>query len=278
MDITSRDRQVFKWAYAYLINLEQPGVDQALLEKYLWLPDHVGRAKTISDIYVRMLESAQSANMKAGVIGKALGGVYRLGEVLDEFNPQSVLDKYSDDWEFLLDTIEAELQPSGQIRRGSRSIWPQYCKTVLSAAHFMNRFKTAEDFYAYVALFDGDDRTRVALPLLMKEKVRGMGFALCCDFLKELGYTNFAKPDVHIRDIFTHVGLSTAHPSDLELFDAVTRVANHNGRTPYAVDKLFWLIGSGFFYDDPQIGRNGRIGSQKAAFVAFVQNQVETTK
>lgn len=270
-----RDRLVFDLGYSYLLNLAEKGVDQAMLEKYMTLPDRVDHVETINDIYWRMLESAQNANMRAGVIGGALGGVKRLGLVLDEFSPQGVLEIYGDDWEGLLDTIVSELEPNGQIRRGSRSIWPKYCKTILSSAHYMTRFENAEDFHDYVTLFDKDDRTRVALPLLMKEEIAGMGFALCCDFLKELGYMNFAKPDVHIREIFTQLGLSSENASDLELFNAVARVAHNVERMPYAVDKLFWLIGSGFFYDDPQIGKNGRIGSQKAAFVEFVRGRPE---
>jgi len=42
-------------------------------------------------------------------------------------------------------------------------------------------------------------------------------------------------------------------------------------RTPYDVDKLFWLSGSGSFYDDPQIGKNGRIGGMKGVFIDFVR-------
>jgi hypothetical protein len=35
---------------------------------------------------------------------------------------------------------------------------------------------------------------------------------------------------------------------DETVFEAVTRIAKNTGKNAYAVDKLFWLIGSGYFY------------------------------
>jgi hypothetical protein len=49
-------------------------------------------------------------------------------------------------------------------------------------------------------------------------------------------------------------------------------MARNAGRTPYHVDKLFWLIGSGNFYDDPQIGNEGRIGRHKEQFIEYALN------
>ena len=44
---------------------------------------------------------------------------------------------------------------------------------------------------------------------------------------------------------------------DYQVFKAIVRVARSVGTTPYAVDKLFWLIGSGDFHlDDVKIGRH----------------------
>ena len=212
--------------------------------------------------------------MKAGVIGGSIGGVERLAARLEDFEPTAVVAKYDDDWQALLDNIVSQLQPRGKIRRTSRTIWPQYCKTVLSSAAFMAQFNSAEDFFGWVDLFDRDDRTRVALPLLLEVEIYGVGFPLACDFLKQMGYLNFAKPDVHIRDIFTAVALCPAGANHYELFKAVVRVAHSCGKTAYDVDKLFWHIGTGYFYEDPQIGKNGRAGSMKSAFIA--ENQLET--
>ena len=82
-----------------------------------------------------------------------------------------------------------------------------------------------------------------------------------------LGYENFSKPDVHIKDIFQGLGLCPWGSSDYEVFKAVARVARNAGVTPYSVDRLFWLIGSGYLHGEPHIGDEGKIRGRKKAFI-----------
>jgi hypothetical protein len=250
------------------------GVTLGLVEKYLHL-DKTARPRTVAGLYERILESAQNANMKAGVIGGSIGGVNRLGQVLCDFDPLLVLEKYSVGSEGVLDDIVTQLKPRGSIRRTPSSLWPKYCQTILSSAKFLSRFSSAEDFYNWVDFFDKDERARPALPMLLAQEIDGFGFALACDFLKELGYENFSKPDVHVKDILYAIGLSPYGVSDYEVFKAVARVARNVGVTPYNVDKVFWLIGSGYFYEDHHIGNNGRIGSRKKEFIGMAQPRLE---
>jgi hypothetical protein len=114
-------------------------------------------------------------------------------------------------------------------------------------------------------VFNRHESTRAALPMMLEQEVDGFGFALACDFLNELGYEGYAKPDVHLRDIFTELDLCPRNASDYQVFKAVVRIARHVGQSPYHVDKLFWLIGSGNFYKHPDIGS---IGSKVREFVA----------
>jgi len=125
------ERFIYEEARKFLLAQEVEGLDAALLDKYLQPPAGRRQISGVPQIYERLLMSMQSGNMKAGVIGGSIGGVQRLGRVLD------------------------------------------------------------------------------------------------CN------------------------------------------------RTPYDVDKLFWLIGSGSFYDDPQIGKNGRIGSFKGTFIEYNQDGSE---
>lgn len=219
---------------------------------------------------LRILESAQNANIKAGVIGRAIGGVEKLSHVLEGFYGKAIIDKYSDSWECVLDDIVKQLGLNG-IRRTPRSIWPYYCQTILSAAHFIEQFKSASDFFDWIEIFDADDLSRASLPMLLSYEIKGFGYALACDFLKEMGYINFPKPDIHLRDIFTALDLCPHNADDYRLFKAIVRVANHAGVSAYNVDKVFWLIGSGYFYDDLHIGKNGRVGSKKRNFIEYAK-------
>ena len=175
----------------------------------------------------------------------------------------------------VLDDFVSRLVSRGIINLTPTGLWPKYCRTILCSARFLSRFSSADDFYEWVDFFDGDERARLSLPLLLATEVDGFGFALACDFLKELGYENFSKPDVHVKDIFWALGLSPWGTNDYEVFKAVARVARHAGVTPYDVDKLFWLIGSGYFYGNPEIGINGKIGRLKKQFIETAQTVLE---
>jgi hypothetical protein len=260
------DRATYELAKDFLLwSGVNKGVTPELIEKYLHLS--TPRPNTLAGLYEHMLESAQSANMKAGVVGGSIGGVGRLRPVLCDFEPALVLETYRSGWEGVLDDIVAHLKPRGSVPRTSKSIWPRYCRSVLSGARFLTRFSSTDDFYGWVDFFDEDERARPALPLLLAQEIDGFGFALACDFLMGIGYENFSKPDVHVKDIFQAFGLCPWGSTDYEVFKAVARVARNVGVTPYNVDKLFWLIGSGYFYDDPQIGHKGRTGGRKKEFI-----------
>lgn len=268
------DRQVYELAKNYLYNLHIEGVNAFLIEKYLNPFTINPRPDSKQGIYRRMLESGQNANMKARVIGGAINGVENLSIVLENFEPNSIIAKYGDNWEIVLDDIIKYLHPRGTIPRKPRSIWPNYCRTILSSANFIRQFSSADDFYKWVDFFDRDDRARASLPMLLSSEIEGFGFSLSCDFLKELGYINFPKPDVHLRDIFTALKLCPAKSNDYKLFKSIIRVASHSNVSPYNADKVFWLIGSGYFYDDPHIGRNGKIGSHKQEFIIYASKKL----
>ncbi len=270
--IVSTDKKIYQQAKEYLPSLNIEGVTAALIEKYLDPGSFNSRPASMKDVYQHILESAQNASMKAGVIGKAIGGVEELSAVLEGFNPKTVLEKYKNNREAVLDDIITQIHPRGEVRRTPRSIWPNYCQTILSAATFLEQFASVSDFFEWVDFFDKDDRVRASLPMLLSQEVSGFGFALSCDFLKKMGYINFPKPDVHLRDIFTAIGLCDNKMDDYQLFKAITRVARNAEVTAYNADRVFWLIGSGYFYADPQIGNKGRIGSKKKEFVDYIKS------
>jgi len=205
--------------------------------------------------------------MRAGVVGGAIGGVAALGPLLFGFDPAAVSRAFPGGWEEVLDLIEGKLAPRGKVRRTPRSIWPLYCRAILSGAAFLTQFSDADDFYAWADVFDRDHRIRPALPMLLSYEIDGFGFPLACDFLKGLGYFNFGKPDVHVKHVLCGLGFAPARASDYEAFKAIISVANDAELSPYHVDKLFWLVGSGYFYDHRDIGHNGRVRTDRAAFI-----------
>lgn len=136
------------------------------------------------------------------------------------------------------------------------------------------QFSSGEEFYVWANHFYQDKRSIAALPMIMAEEIYGIGYPLACDFLKELGFVNYGKPDVHIINIFTDLGLCVKGSSPYEIQKIIVQIAEAKNVSPYNVDKLFWLIGSGKFYDHPELGNRGNIGRNKDDFIKYVQSEI----
>lgn len=252
-----------------LANIPSPQRKE-ILDSYLELPDGSAEPVDLPVLFERLLSSAQNANMKAGVIGESIGGVKNLGKVVFKFNAKRTLKAYAGKPEALLEEIENKLKPRGKIRKEPRSIWPKYCKTILSAASFFSQFENGEEFYEWANLLYGNKKAMPALPMIVAAEIEGIGYPLACDFLKELGFVEYGKPDVHVIDIFVGIGICDEKPSPYQVQKVIARIAESAKVSPYNVDKLFWLIGSGKFYRHENLGKGGRIGSLKQAYIDHV--------
>ena len=252
-----RDCKAYELARDYLLRL--PGVTDTVLEPYLSTP-RSDTPSTMADVFRGLLLSLRNKNMMATVIPAEF--VHSLGRVLNRFDPVTTTQRFTsaDD---LLDAIE-KLGPPGQFRKVPGGLWPLFARGTLSGARFLGQFTSGPNFLAWVQTFDDDARKRAALPLLLSKEIDGFGFALGCDFLKRLGFLNFAKPDVHVKAITKGLKLSIATANDYTVFKDVVRIAAHCDKTPYAVDKLFWLVGSGRFYLHPSIGH---VATDRGGFI-----------
>ena len=263
------DKELYETAIKFLSSFSE--VTDIILYKHL-KSEH-SKPKDLSVVYYRICESAQNKQMSSTVIGGSINGLKNLSKVLFDFDPVKVAEAFKkSDKDKLLDRIIETLNPNGQIRRTNRSIWPLYCQSVIDAAHFLCSFKDVNDFYIWTDFFAEDFRAKPALPLMISYEISGIGFPLACDFLKELGFSEYGKPDVHLKDIFKALGLidrneKSATKLDYQTLKVIDRIAKVNNTTAYSVDKVFWLIGSGNFYlSDLKIGR------QKKTFIEQIKN------
>ena len=264
------DDRVYALARSYLLG--QEGISEEHLDRHLRPSRSAQRPATLAVIYERVLRSAQSAQSMPNVIGGSIGGIERLSAVLFGFDPVAVVEKYPRSeagCKRLFDDIREYLSPRGKLNYNPRSLWRRFCGTVTSGAVFLAEFPDAQAFYAWVEPFDRNEDRRIEVATKIARQIDGIGFALACDFLKEVGFTNFSKPDVHIKEIFSQLGLSQSK-DDVEVFKAVSRMARSVGVTPYEVDQLFWLVGSGDLYF---AGR--RLANSRTEFIAFAREALE---
>lgn len=140
-----------------------------------------------------------------------------------------------------------------------QNLWRQYAKSIVSASCYFSQFHDIKKLRDYFDSFQISTESKVKLPTTLANNIYGMGFALACDFLKEIGY-DYAKPDVHIKDIFYNLGLSAK--DDLQAYKRVVEIADINKTSVYSVDKILWLICSGDFYK-----HNVKLIGRKADFI-----------
>ncbi len=233
------DERVYALARRYL--LDRGGLTEESLDQHVHPSLDAHKPTTLAVIYERLLRSGQSAQSMPNVIGGSIGGIERLSPILSGFNPAAVAEVYprsEEGCKRLFDDIREQLAPRGKLNYNPRSLWRRFCGSVTSGAAFLAQFPDAQAFYKWVEPFDLDEDGRVPIATKIARQLDGIGFALACDFLKEVGFTSFSKPDVHIKEIFSQLRLSRSK-EDVEVFRAVGRVARNVGIMPYEVDQLF---------------------------------------
>jgi hypothetical protein len=263
-----RDRRAYRLARRFLLRTES--VTEEMVEEHLNFPDS-HRPATLCGVFNRLAFSAQNYWCLPNVIGCKLGpnGVDELAELLSDFDPAEVVEEYGDDWEQLLDRIDERFFPGEPCKRGPRSAWRKFCRALLTGAEWLTQFKDAYDFYRLVERHDRNARTRFRLARNIARNVHGYGSALACDFVKELGFLNWSKPDVHLKKIF--VGLDLAASDDnWTVFRAINRLARNVGVSPYHADKVFWLISSGRFYRSQAV-----VGRSRDRFIRYATKRLE---
>ncbi|MDO9579265.1 MAG: hypothetical protein Q7J06_01675 [Bacteroidales bacterium] len=220
------------------------------------------RLKTVNDIFYQLIGSLKNKQS----MPNSIGDINELKYYVFNFNPRKVNKIYENDWKALFKKIKDNYIPPGPMDiKNERSYWVIYVKGILSSAKFLSNFNSVKEFDKFVKSFFHNEFTIAALPMLLDKEIFGLGFSLACDFLKELGYVQYGKPDVHIKDIFYELGLVSSR-DDYEVFKTIVKIGYLVNKDPVIVDKIFWLIGSGKFYKS-----SIQIGRQKKEFIKMMQ-------
>ncbi len=178
----------------------------------------------------------------------SIGCLERIEHILFDYDHVKVMENFSD-WKEIFKAIEEDdYTPPGKMDiRIGKNLWVVYCKAIYSTCEFLTLFKSFDDFTTFIESFWTSEFTKLSLPLLLSEKIYGLGFSLACDFIKENISPEFLKPDTHIREIAKGLEITSSN-DDFIVYRDVEEYCKGIDKLPYEVDKLFWLIGSGDFY------------------------------
>jgi len=255
----------FKMLYTAAYEYIESKIGKEALDQKL---DHYRHYKVdnMHDVFWHMVNSlTNKVGMRA-----TIGAIDPLEPFLLGFDPWQTHSKYQDDWQLLFRTIEQNHQPPGpmNITNGS-SYWVLFCKGILSGAEFLSRFESYESFDEFVKSFAFNDISIAALPILLDQEIYGMGFPLGCDWLKEMGYGNYGKPDTHTIDILFGTGVAQCR-DNYDVLKIMVKMARINDELPAVVDRLLWFIGSGKYVDE-----NVKISRQKVAFIEDLRPKLD---
>ncbi|MBS1261856.1 MAG: N-glycosylase/DNA lyase [Calditrichaeota bacterium] len=189
-----------------------------------------------------------------------------LSDLLCAFDPNAFLETYRSDEHNLLEQFRNRYDLDSNLRKMSVPV--QIAKSIVSIAEFLVQFENISKFKKYISAFYDNDATRPALPLVLKEEIHGFGYALACDFLKEVGYDKYGKPDRHVKEILFGLNLCEEDATDFRCQQSIVRIADNSGVTPYVVDKLFYCIGSGRCFEGESTGRRSE------DFIRFCANRM----
>lgn len=251
--------------YEEACNFLKSKVGEVILEKQLnYYYNH--KIDSLEDIFRQMIESLKN---KQGYVN-FIADVKQMESILECFNPKKVFKKYETGWQKLFIEFQNTFGQKYKMDiNNKRNAWVMYSQGVYSCSKFLTNFNSVQEFDEFIKSFFHNEFTIASLPMLLEKEIFGFWFPLACDFLKELWYVQYGKPDVHLKDIFIELKI-VENETDYEIFKKIVKIAILVKKDPVIVDKIFWLIGSGNFYES-----NIKIGRQKSEFINYAKDKID---
>lgn len=243
--------------------------DHKRLDYYLNKWNYKAQIDNIPDLCKEMLHQAKNKQGMPNYIGE----IANLSNVLFSFNPNKIINKY-DSWGDVFLSIEnSNVEIPGRMNKdNSKNSWVQYSKSIISISKYLSRFKNYHDFDNYIKQFIDDSKpdVRVALPLIFSQEIHGYGFALACSFLKENVSPMFIKPDTHVKYISNKLQIINSMDSDYVTYSKLIKFSTQAKKSPYWIDKAFFLIGKGSFYATDKFNDEAKISCSKQDFIKYI--------
>ncbi|SFY09177.1 hypothetical protein [Ruminococcus sp. XPD3002] len=132
--------------------------------------------------------------------------------------------------------------------KGSNDKYKNVKENVCDSAKFLSEFKNSAEMYAYFDTFDSTKKEeRNKLIRIIAGRIKWWGPALVPNWLKDIGMSNYSKPDQHVIYIISNLGLSSV--DEYDIIEAVFRIAEDyksidSQASAFKLDRILWLIGS----------------------------------
>lgn len=234
-----KSSDLYNFAYAFLIKNKPDSLSEKDIIELITKPDFF--CSDLKGVYKALVSTMQDYQFRPRVINYAKRSK-EIDSILFDLDYHQIILKYTPD--SLLKTFASSFKINNISSKNNT--WRQYSISLIDGAKFLSSFKDFDDFDSFIKGFSKNSYTKEALPLMLEREIHGMGLALACDWLKEIGYLDYPKPDLHMIDVFCQAGLADRDPWNS--FKAAINAAEEANVTPYSLDKVIWLICTGNFY------------------------------
>lgn len=188
--------------------------------------------QSLSFYYEKLVECIFAGGMKVDVVGARWSA---LEKAFRRFDPEFVSKC----------TVEELLQEPGIIKHEGKL---RGC--ILAAKFFLEIEREFGSFYSFLQQFGISNNppiVRWSVVCLLANRIPWVGTAIACDFLKGVGLTAYAKPDVHVkRALYRHCLTSVEKADDFTCFVEVDKLAQASGLEPAYIDRILWVRGQKF--------------------------------
>ena len=162
MNTTKKEKmqECYLKAKEYLLEITPPELQGNELRRYFNIKKTF---KIKNELLYGLLSSLQNSQMMPNVIGlwndarkdffEQIFYHYDVEKILQQYDSDSLFGKFCDTF-----TVKNTNSKS--------NLWKRYSKSVISAAKFINQFKSAEDFDNFINSFSYNSLSTTALPLI----------------------------------------------------------------------------------------------------------------
>lgn len=262
--MNERNKKIYTCAYNYLLSSNK--VNKRIVDAHIDINNYP-RPTELNELCKKMIHHAKNTSW----LKNPIGDIERFRSYLHNFKPKQIQDecnRWEDVFKLILESGKVDV--TKMCIEKNQNSWVKISKSIFTITKFLSKYDSAECFYSEIDNMYNNEELKYELPswLYVNNNIYGYKFALACDFLKEIGYSDYIKPDKHIKEIFEGIGICSSN-EDKKIFFDVIDFANSINETPFKVDKVFWLIGSGNFYFN-----NIKVSYSKDNFINIVKSIV----
>lgn len=276
MDLKEKNNVIYQFAGEYLCK-HAHGLTENILAEYFYNP----RKEGLDEAFGVVISSAvdwhkpKARNIDYGNKKRN----FDIEKVVGNHSISYVVETFKNDPNSLYSVFKESLTGLDYNKQFTADVWLSYSNCICGMAKYLNKFQNTEEMYRYFDTFKSpQEKIKLIEEIscqshIIKTKF-GWGFALSSNWLKDIGMLDYCKPDIQVTNCLNSLGLcSKTNKVVFKTLVAIAEDAKESDKTATAfkLDRILWLIGSGEFYNHPEIKWDGSMNE----FVSELKSKIK---